>query len=133
MKRNQSLEERDNFVKENCCGVESRGGTEGYDIFSFEGMDYKTAQTCIKNGWLDPKETQNDSPSVKEIIDFLKANPSFTAIGYVVSPKRPDTRISFEGVIATKEPSVKEYREYVNTFRHADEFDSGMPYRAWFD
>ena len=132
----KSLKERDEFVLSKCklTYPMQRTITNGnYDIFSFDGMNYATALTAVKNGWANPEETQNESPSIKEIMEFLKVNPSFTAIGYVVTPEREDTRISFEGVIATKEPSKKEYKAYVEMCRSADEFDNKFPYRAWYD
>ena len=136
MKTKINLQERDKFViKTTGIRYPKLEDVEkgDYDIFSFEGLDYKTAKKAVDKGWLDPKETQNSSPSVGEIMDFIKENPSFVAHGYVVTPARPDTRISFEGVIAVKKPSTKEYNAYIDTFRQADEFDNAWPFRAWYD
>lgn len=104
-----------------------------YDIFSFDSMTYEQAKFALKNKWIDPEEQQNSSPTVKAIMNFLKANPSFVAHGYVIQPKRDDTRISFEGVIATTKPSHQEFLNYVKLFHDADEFEAEYPYRAWYD
>jgi hypothetical protein len=129
---------RDKFVLDNarpdfqyCKEVDVRAGK--YDIFCFDGMTYNDALTAVKAGWLNPKEAQNESPTVKVIMDFLKACPAFVAQGYVVAPIREDTRISFEGVIAKTPPSPKEIKAYIEMFRQADEFDMAPDYRAWYD
>jgi hypothetical protein len=130
------FKERDNFMLEKTNLLyekEEKVRANDYDIFGFEGLEFQDAKTCVQKGWLDLNEAQNDSPTVGKIIEFLRSNPSFSAIGYVVNSERKDTRISFEGVIAIKEPTPKEYKAYVDMFRTADEFDNEMPFRAWYD
>ncbi len=129
-KRKIDFEERDKFIVTNTqtCSQE-----KGYDVFRFEGLSYKDLLTCIKKGWADPEETQNSSPSIQELADFLKDNPAFKAHGYVVSPRREDRRISLEGVKAYKRPSPRSVQAFLKMFRQADECDVVMPYRAWYD
>src|SRR5665213_1470063 len=94
--------ERDNFMLEKTNILYEKEETVkagDYDIFNFEGLEFQDAKTCVQKGWLDVDEAQNNSPTVGVIIEFLRSNPSFSAIGYVVSPNRDDKRISFEGVI----------------------------------
>jgi hypothetical protein len=107
--------------------------TGDYDCVHYEGLNAAALETCIKQGWADPEETQNSSPSIAEILEFIKANPSFVVHGYLITAKRDDKRISVEGVIAVKEPTPQEYKNYVGMFHQADEFDNEMPYRAWYD
>ncbi len=130
------FKERDNFMLEKTNLLyekEDKVKSGAYDIFNFEGLEFEDAKECVRKGWLNLNENQNESPTVGEIIEFLRSNPSFSAIGYVVNPEREDTRISFEGVIAIKEPTPEEYKAYVDMFRTADEFDNEMPFRAWYD
>jgi hypothetical protein len=129
-KRKIDFEERDKFIVAN---MQTRLQEKGYDIFWFEGLSYKDLLTCIKKGWADPEETQNSSPSIQELADFLEDNPAFKAHGYVVSPGREDRRISLEGVKACRRPSPRSVQAFFGMFRQADECDIVMPYRAWYD
>ena len=106
-----------------------------YSISYFNGLTAAYAEELIKKGWMDAKDTQNDSPTNREMVDFCASNPSFTMHGYVLPPGRPDTRISLEGV-GVKDgarPGREEVENFAEMFRHADEFDMGPCYRAWYD
>jgi hypothetical protein len=127
---------RDAFIKINAIGKYGADvPADKYDIFHFEGLSAKDLKRCIAKGWADPKDCQNSAPSIGDILEFLVANPSFKAHGYVVTPHRDDTRISIEGVIAEGAPRA-EVDAYIEMFRQADEFefDSNGGYcRAWYD
>lgn len=75
-------------------------GSRGSLTRHFEDMPLDIAETLIKQGFLDPEETQNESPTVAEFIEFAKEHPdgNFTFHGYVVGPERDDCRVSFEGI-----------------------------------
>ena len=47
-------------------------GSRGTFTRRFKGMPIGTAEALIAQGFLDPEETQNDSPTVRELIDFAK-------------------------------------------------------------
>lgn len=62
-------------------------------------IDVETAQQCIDEGYLDPNETQNASPTAHELVTFgsylegaYKVDVNLQ--GYMVSPQRRDSRIS---------------------------------------
>lgn len=88
-------------------------------------------KALLHENLIDPNTQQNNSPTVKEFLEFLKENPSFYAIGYMVSPDRPDYRISIEGVEA-KSCTKKELSNFRKMFRLADEYEENPP-RAWYD
>jgi hypothetical protein len=91
------------------------------------------AEKCIAEGWMDPEDTQNSSPTAGEIVKFCKANPAFIMHGYVVSPHRDDTRVSLEGVRAVKKPTAKQVKAFAEMFRCADDFTLAPDYYAWYD
>lgn len=85
-------------------------GSHGSFTRRFKDMPISTAEILIKLGFLDPEETQNDSPTVREFIDFAKdhLDADFTFHGYVVGPEREDCRVSFEGIESSNDEISKE-------------------------
>lgn len=104
-----------------------------YDIFRFDGVTAETLQKLVDLKYADPDERQNEAPSIGEILEFLEENPDFTANGYAVTVRRDDYRISIEGVEGNSR-DFDQISRFMNMFRFADEFESGVGYqRAWFD
>ena len=103
-----------------------------YDVRYFNELTYDNLQKLIAEGFADPDDMQNSSPSIGEIAEFLKANPFFTAHGYIVCPERDDVRVSLEGVESAHLLNRTELEAFVEMFRHADEFSLNPP-RAWYD
>lgn len=86
------------------------------------------------NGFLDLDQTQNESPSVAEIMDFMTKFPQFTAHGYAISSSRPDMRVSLEGVECHSPLDKEATRAFIALFRLADEFELTDTYaRCWYD
>ena len=107
--------------------------TECGGTWRFEGCTAETLETLIQLGFADPEEYQNSSPTIADFLVFLKAHPSFTAHGYVVSADREDYRTSVEGVEGHSDDDM-EREDFIETFRHADEFQFGRGYQyAWYD
>lgn len=105
-----------------------------YDIFHYTHLSAENAETAIKNKWMDPKERQNESPTIARLVKFVKENPRFVLHGYVIVAERADARISVEGVIALDGAiPEKQYKAYVALCHRADEFDAESPMRAWWD
>ena len=127
---------RDAFIKSKAIqGWGCNEPADKYDCFSFTGLSAKDLKKCIAKGWADAEDRQNNSPSIGEILEFLEANPSFEAHGYVVTPRRDDSRISLEGVETEGAPR-EQVDAFIDTFRLADEFmfnSNGGCCRAWYD
>jgi len=85
-------------------------GPHGSIVRRFEGMGIVAAEALIANGFLDPEKTQNESPTVREFIDFAKdhLDADFRFHGYVVGPERKDCRVSIEGIESTYDGFNKE-------------------------
>lgn len=102
-------------------------------IYHFEGLSAATLAKLIDEGFADPDMTQNDSPTIQGILDFLVKNRSFTAHGYVVDMGRSDAGVSVEGVYSDR-AAPDEVLRFVEMFRLADEFSiRGNRCRAWYD
>lgn len=126
---NKDWKVRDNML--NVSPEVSRNGR--YDILRFDNMPADILQKMVDLRFADPDERQNDSPSIGEILEFLKENPNFTAFGYAVTVERPDYRISIEGV-ESSDYDPRQIANFVDLFRFADEFEVSKDYqRAWFD
>jgi len=107
--------------------------TQGGGIRHFTDLDAKTLQELVDMNFADPEDKQNDSPTLGEILEFLKKYPAYTAHGYSVSAERPDYRVSIEGVEkGIPSESVQEFQDYMALFRNADEFSNTTMY-CWFD
>ena len=85
-------------------------GSRGTIIRRFEGMGIVAAEALITQGFLDPEGTQNNSPTVREFINFAKdhLDADFRFHGYVIGPEREDCRVSFEGIESNNDEINKE-------------------------
>ena len=102
-------------------------------IARFEGLDVETLKWLLEHNFADPDETQNDSPTIEEFLDFMERHPEFTAHGYAVTDKRDDYRISIEGVETNETPADREtIFDFMGWFRFADELQLDPPY-CWYD
>ena len=110
-----------------------QGGTR-----RFVGLEINEAEDLVDCGFIDLDEKQNFSPTVGEILDFMRKYPQWcvSAHGYVVSPLRKDCRVSFEGVEVrtNREFDIDFIIDFANLFRDADEFilTKNRAY-AWYD
>lgn len=115
----------------------------GIPIIKYSGgiqrFEYLTADSLgklITKGYINPEDTQNDSPSVGEFYEYAKTHPTikFHFLGYVVSPEREDCRVSIEGFTAWA-GSREDVRDLLTFAKSADEIDELEPYvvKAWWD
>lgn len=128
-KLNRDIETRDKIIFGSYKDSKYRFG----GIRSFRGLDVDTLKILLDQNFIDPEETQNESPTVFEIYSFMEDYPSYTAHGYTVVDSQEDYRVSLEGV-EKGEPaySIEELKDYMSLFRGADEFDESTMY-CWFD
>ena len=119
--------------KERCelVGVNDKSFSGG--CASFSGMTYKTLQELVDKGYADPEDSQNDSTTLGEYLEFMKKHPRFKAHGYVVSNDRNDRRVTIEGLEAGQ-VTPDELQDFINLDRYADEFEAMQSYcRSWWD
>ena len=106
----------------------------GGGVRDFDGLTYRGCQQLLELHVIDPGETQNDSPSVGEIAEFLKKHPNFTAHGYAVSRERDDYRVSFEGVECGEGYTLSDVQDFFSLFKYPDSLtvdEHGM--YCWYD
>lgn len=131
---NMNDKRRHEIIEE--CGGTIRDGwsdSKGYDIKYYEGLTAAGLDTLIKERFADNNECQNCCPCIKEINKFLHEHPNFTAHGYIVTPRRPDYRVSIEGVEG-KDCNAKDIEDFIDLFGDADDLtvEGGVCY-CWFD
>lgn len=100
----------------------------------FEKLSLSTLEKLVANNFIDLDDAQNDCPSVKAILGFMRTYSDYTAHGYAVSVEREDYRVSLEGVAKNREAdTIEELKGFVNMFRFADDFCTDGEMYCWFD
>ena len=99
----------------------------------FEGMSLDLLKELMGKGYVDPEESQNNSPTIEEFIDYAEAWGGYVFDGYVVSPKRDDYRVSVETISKEGPVYTDELKAFINEFRFADEFYIDGSLYAWWD
>lgn len=105
--------------------------TERYDIVRLE-LSPLQLQAAVDNGYADPEDAQNDSPTIGEFLEFGQQHRSAILFeAYIVSPTRSDCRISVEGILLNDADGdmAATFKKWAKA-RHPDEFDNN---RAWWD
>ena len=108
--------------------------TTGHNCASYAGLTLAALEELVARNFIDLEEQQNDAPTVREILEFMRKHPTFTAHGYAIDKSRDDYRVSIEGVMATDFSVEKDLFAFIELFRFADEFDvSPEQLYCWFD
>jgi hypothetical protein len=108
-------------------------------VKSFAGLPAQALAQLIDEGFVAPHERQNHSPTAAEFLRFLVRWPQARAHGYAVSRRRPDYRVSIEGLECdlrtVPEGAITKLRgEFELLCRGADEYqDDGARLFAWWD
>lgn len=103
-------------------------------IRHFSKMTYSTLLFMVANGFADPNEYQNCSPTTQDFLEFLQLHPNFTVMGYVVHSDRDDYRLSVDGLEGER-LSYQDIVDFANFAHGADEFEirKDDTARAWWD
>lgn len=104
-------------------------------IMRFCEMNADTLEWMIANRFADPEDCQNDSPTIREFLDFMHKYPGVMAIGYVVDKSRSDYRLTVEGLEYEGNISKEMLADIIDNYRLADEFslDHYDGFRIWYD
>lgn len=124
-KRDRLLHIKVNWLNEK----DSNGGIE-----EFEGLDVKTLEELLLDGFIDPWSYQNASPTVAEVFRFMVKYPQVLAGGYAVSPFREDYRVSITEIYVDRNDVnsqlINDFKEFCNS---ADELSIEGDLRGWWD
>jgi hypothetical protein len=124
-KRDRLLDIRVNWLKE----AEDNGGIE-----EFEGMNVKTLEELLLNGFILPWHCQNASPTVAEIFRFMAKYPQILASGYAVSPFREDYRVAIDGIYVDQDDVSSQLREdFIDFCKSASELLTNDNLYSWWD
>lgn len=101
----------------------------------FDRISVNLAKELVRKGYLDPADTQNNSPTAQEMIDFCDDGTDIWYLhGYAVSAERPDCRVTIEGIGSAPEPITKDkLADFVAMFRDADELWCEGNLWCWYD
>lgn len=107
------------------------------DEFSYLDITSENLSILDQLGLIEPfyDDCQNNSPSVKEFIEFTKGKSGYVFECYVVPTNREDTRLSIEAIKGEGLCS-RALEQVTKEFHHADEFEikiSKKSFRAWWD
>lgn len=100
-------------------------------------LKLNTLKELISENFANPNDKQNFAPCIQEMLDFVEKYPKCTFHGYAISVRRDDYRISLEGIECKDKKtinSVEFLRDFVQTFRFADDFvcNEELAY-CWYD
>lgn len=107
---------------------------EAGGIVRFDSLNATEARKLIEKGFLNPNESQNDSPTSEEFVSFIegcKEPGDWFLHGYAVSPERSDHRITIEGIGTYCEVDTDDVVRFVMMCRFADELDAGTGQSLW--
>jgi hypothetical protein len=103
-------------------------------ISTFEGITLKQVETLLSENFIDPQNTQNESPTAEQFIDFMRKYPVAQAHGYAVSPTRDDYRVTIEGLyVPCADVTVQLLRDFVSLCRDADKLQISGDLYSWWD
>ena len=106
-------------------------------IRRFDLLSVDDASRLVKKGYLLPEESQNNSPTVREFIEFARNHPDteWYFEGYVISPERDDVRVTIDGFGSTGIYSSEDLIAFIMEYRYADELSAelGGGCRCWYD
>ena len=100
---------------------------------NIDRLTYKDVQYLMELNFIDPDESQNDSPTTKEMYGFLKDHPKFYASGYAISPDRDDYRITIDEIRCDGDIEIEELKDFIEFAVGADEIRVRPNCRAWWD
>lgn len=140
-KYNLNYQERDNLISEDTALCQ-----DSFGMLKFYGLSIECLQKLINLKFADPKEKQNNAPSIARMLDFgNEITKKYNGIsvcyhGYAIPPERPDYRVSIEviEVHIYDDFNNELYQELVNDFKKftksADEKKINTDcFYAWWD
>ena len=106
-------------------------------VVEFDCISYETAKTLLDRGHIKPNDSQNESPTASEFMEFIEQHEpdKWYLSGYVVLAEREDTRVTITGIGCTNCQDRQTAVDFVMANRFADKLvceESGALY-CWYD
>ena len=107
----------------------------GYNCKNYNNMSAKTLQKLVDEGFADPRDKQNNAPTLGEFLEFMKTHPDYKAHGYAIENTRKDYRVTVEGLEKNgHEDDPDTISEFTDLFKYADTFSvNGDGMYCWYD
>ena len=104
-------------------------------IRMFKQMNSTTLNRLLENDFIDLDFAQNNAPTNKELIDFLKTHNNFLLSGYTVTDKRNDYRVSFDLIecISLDEATQQDKEDFEKLCKYASNYYNDTDLCAWWD
>jgi len=115
-KFNTDIKQRDEILFGKYEPDEYRGGTR-----NFWNVKQEVIIELFEKGFINPHDTQNKSPEMQELINFVKRRKGYTFEGYAVDIKRDDYRITLEGLKKTGGINDNERRKFFDKFVYTED------------
>ena len=130
---NKNYERRDEIIFGKYDPDKYFGGCRNFECTK------EVMQILFNEGFIDPDEYQNCSPSTKDFMETVKDIDGVTFGCYAISPDRDDYRITIDSIdIEIPDTDYDNISLLVESFHYADEFSfshNGDSYflHAWWD
>lgn len=132
--KKEDAEKREQLVFHRPFTLDRYNGGGG--VCSFDAMPVETAKELLRLGYVDPEDAQNLSPTAQEMVSFCDdGTERWYLHGYVVSPTRYDTRVTFEGIGSYEALPADAMVDFLLFARGADELQAERngPVYCWYD
>lgn len=123
---------KDHNKRNSIIGISSDENQLG-GITRFEKLDINQLDQLIRLKFADPRDCQNNSPSIGDIYKLMKKWSSVKAFGYAVSHEREDYRVSLEGFFCEGAISQELRNDFILISKGADELETQRTLYAWWD
>ena len=127
---NKNIKARDKLIFGKYEPEKYAGGVRRFDY-----MPVHVLEKLVKEKFVCLKDRQNDAPTVRRFLEFMRKFPAYRAHGYAVELARPDYRVSITGLVNENGyDAANDYDEFCRLFRKADEFQAdGYGMYCWYD
>ena len=111
----------------------------GGGVAYFEKLSVQKLRLLVDENLADPEDYQNESPLIKEFLEFGEKYPNYvTYRGYVVEHERSDYRVSIDGIDISYENNepTSLINDFTKLFKGADEFIVEKDFKylyCWYD
>lgn len=99
----------------------------------FENLTINKFKMLLDEGFIDPKDCQNESPSAYDFYNFMFKYPELNAHGYAVSPERDDYRVTIEGLAGAKTDDAKLKSDFIEFCKSASSLKTENKLYSWWD
>lgn len=129
---NPNYRRRDELLGLNDTVWEDEAGW--HKVVDLDAISLETLEAMVQEGFIDPQERQNFSPTAMEFLEFMRKHPRVVAHGYAVSPYRDDYRVTIEGLLVLPEDYHSDlHNDFEQFCREADELRLGRCLYSWWD